>query len=348
MKRLLAVAGAILMVAAAILVRDRIEGNGGADDGAPDTAESSGELDLLCDETLVDLCTALEASFGELDIEVAAGPETLDHLSSAEPAGDAPVGWLTLSPLPDMVSEDRGRSGLPALWESPGRAIARSPLIIAAWTDRAEALTSSCPDEALDWRCAGDYASTPWAELGGEPGWGELEPGFADPDRDTIGLLVLGQAAVSYFGSPQFAANDFDDGAFRPWITGLVESVPRFPSTSTPLTQMLAAGPSSYDLVGTTEAEAVPSVAASREADSVSISYPLPMATADIVLVTLEGRDDAGRLRRIIEGDGAAAMFVEHGWRVPGLPPPAGTDDLQLPDRSGLPRPGVLEALRRL
>ncbi len=348
MKQLLALAGAILMVAAALFVRDRIEADEASDERDPGSEEAE-ELALLCDESLAGLCTDLERSFDELGVQVESGPRTLDRLGSTEPTGHEPVGWLTLAPLPEMLSENRSRAGLRTLWEPSGEAVARSPLVIAAWEDRAAVLAGSCADETLGWRCIGDEASRPWAELGGEPRWGELTPGFDDPAEDTVGLLVLGQAASAYFGSTDFAANDFGDGQFRPWITGLVDSVPRFPATSgTPLTQMLAAGPSSYDLVGTTEAEAVPSVATSREADSISISYPLPMATADVVLVTLSDRDDGGRLRQIVESEDAATLFAEHGWRVPGLPPPDGAGDLSLPDSAGLPRAGVLEALRRL
>ena len=57
---------------------------------------------------------------------------------------------------------------------------------------------------------------------------------------------------------------------------------------------MLAAGPSLYDIVGTTEAEAGPRLARSARdrRDRVTLLYPAPVATADIVLRTDRGGRD--------------------------------------------------------
>jgi hypothetical protein len=165
-----------------------------------------------------------------------------------------------------------------------------------------------------------------------------------------MGLLVIGQASTDFFDSPSFASNDFDSGGFRSWLRNLEDSVPAFPATAgSPLDQMLAAGPAGYDLVGATEAEAGPAVTASRDRDRLTIIYPSPMATADVLFAPVARSDGADRLRELLEDDDTAAQLAERGWRVDGEPLAPGLDpDLELPDDNGLPRPGVLQALRNL
>jgi hypothetical protein len=176
-----------------------------------------------------------------------------------------------------------------------------------------------------------------------------VKPGLDDPARSTIGLLTLGQVATAWFGSRDFASNDFADPGFRAWLTDLADAVPTFAATrGTPLDQMLAAGPSAYDLVGSTEAEGGPAIAGSRDSDRLGISYAGPMTTADVVLVTLRGSDRADRLSEIASSEQAAEILADAGWRVEGFPSAGHVADIELPDDNGLPRPGVLEALRQL
>src|SRR5262245_37927756 len=111
---------------------------------------------------------------------------------------------------------------------------------------------------------------------------------------------------------------------------------------------MLTIGPSSYDLVGTTEAEVAREVTGSRDEDRVRVIYPAPMATADVVLAPVAGRGGSERLTEILQSDEAAQILAAAGWRVPGTEPIPGVGDEPLPDGNGLPRPGVLQALRDL
>ncbi len=201
----------------------------------------------------------------------------------------------------------------------------------------------------LDWLCLGDRAGQLWAEAGGDAAWGRVEPGLPDPSDDAVGLVVGGQAASSWFGGSGFASNDFD-ATFRTWWSELLDAVPSFPaSRGTLLAQMLAAGPSSYDAVGTTEAEAVPAVTRSRDVDRLTVSYPAPVVTADVVLAAILGSPAEGRMGDLATSDDLASALADAGWRVDGRPLPDGADTtLSLPEDNGLPRTGVLDALSSL
>lgn len=352
MKRFLALLAAAAMVAAAVLVRGWLDDRGDASDDGDDGGPSDEQATLLCDPALVAVCRQLEEQRGDLVVEVVDAASAFDRF--ADPVfstRDDPVdGWLVPAPFPAMVDEARQRGGQAPVFDEIGDPLARSPLVIAMWVERADALAPGCPGGEVGWRCIGDAAGRPWGDLGGSPGWGRLEPGFEDPATSATGLLIVGQASTAFFDTPSFASNDFDRDGFRGWLRNLEDSVPSFPATAgSPLRQMLVAGPATYDLAGTTEAEAGPAIVRSRDRERLRILYPSPMATADVQFAPVGGAAGAERLGEILADADTAGLLAAAGWRVDGQPLAEGLDaDLVLPDGNGLPRPGVMQALRDL
>lgn len=346
MKRLLALAAAVVMIGGSLLIRSQLDER---DDGADPTDQADDDTVIACDPSLAEVCAEL-AEDGGFEVVVESAAETRGRLEAADARPDdvGIDGWLTLDPLPTIVAEQRDRAGIPPLLGEPAGPLARSPLALVGWDARQAALAESCGGP-VTWDCIGDRAGTPWADNDGQSAWGRVEPGIDDIASDATALLVGGQAATSYFDGAAFASNDFDAG-FRAWWTGLWDAIPSFPATrGTVLDQMLAAGQASYDVVGSTEAEAVPTVGSSRESGNLTISYPSPMATADVVLVPVTGSPGADRVADLADADTVATLLAGAGWRVEGEPLLDGFDPaLELPPSNGLPRAGVLEALRRL
>src|SRR6185369_1141206 len=101
------------------------------------------------------------------------------------------------------------------------------------------------------------------------------------------GLAVIGQAAAQYFGRSDIdRSNVQDDDAFLEWFSQLERSVPFGTAADTSAFEaMLAAGPAAFDVVATTEAVAGPSLAAAARdrRTAVTLIYPSPVATADVV-----------------------------------------------------------------
>src|SRR5207248_4244195 len=88
-----------------------------------------------------------------------------------EPAGDTAArlvkaggvdvdGWLVPAPWAGLVDEVRARGQLPLRFRATGAPIARSPLVIAMWADRAVALRSACGGQ-VGWKCIGDHVGPP-------------------------------------------------------------------------------------------------------------------------------------------------------------------------------------------
>jgi hypothetical protein len=320
----LAVVGAVAMVAGALFVRGRL------DDRKVDEGQT---YRLVCSVDLGQVCEDLRADNpGRIEVTVEAAGTTADRLRSVD--GDPGLdGWLVADPWPAIVDGARQSTSRGPLFASGRPPLVRSPLVIVAWKDRADALTPTCSESRLGWKCLGEAADRPWTDRNGREDWGRVKPGHADAASDGIGLLVLGQATVEWFGTADLSTLDLDDDGFQAWFSGLERPMP--PSAGSPLGRMLAIGRAAYDAVGTSEADArLAERAAVRNA--LTTLYPATMATADVVLAVTPG--ERGSRLRAIASDPARDTLTEVGWKAP--------DSAGLPAGNGLPSPGLLDALR--
>lgn len=342
MKRALAVIAVGLMVGIALFVRSRGQETRQA---ARDEKEKA---TLYCVQELAKVCEVLSKSERNLTVITEEAGRTLATLSSADFNRDTTVidGWLAPQPYVDLANENRSRSGLEPLLATPSRVLARSPVVMVGSAERMKALSAECGGQ-VSWRCLGDNAGRGWDELGGQETWGDLRPVIADPNRSATGLLSLGEATTSYFGNSSVATNDFGDPGFRDWLSRLARTSTGVDlSGQTPLDRLLSTGPASLDVAGALEAQAGPGVTSSRDKDRLTIIYPSPLATADIVLAPISGSDPGGRLKNVLESEDAARALAEKGWRVNGQPLASGlASTATLPESAGLPRPGALQAL---
>jgi hypothetical protein len=348
-KRLLAVLGAVFMIALAVFVRGQLDD----DDATSDTSTSTSGGTLVCVVELGDVCRELARAEPSVEVRVEDAETTEATLASSTFAVDDPPfdAWLTLEPFPELVGDRRARALQPRALDDATGPLARSPMVVVVWNDRRAALEASCtPGTAWPWRCVGDVAGRPWGEVGGQVAWGNVKPSHPLPDLTASGLFALSQATAAFFERTDYASNDFVDPAFRRWFEQLERSIPSFPQPPrTPLDEMLSKGPSVFDLAGSIEAAAGPMVASSRDKDRLSILYPSPATTAEVVVAPVAERSQGGRLTRLLQSDEFAEMLARAGWRVDGQPLAEGLDTTyELPDASGLPRAGVLEALRTL
>ena len=345
-RRLLALVFAIALVGAAVGIRAVIDG-GDSDEGS--SPDGGGTPTLLCATELEQVCQELQRDH---DIEVTVEPSGLSTDEIAKVPDDQIRdlgfdGWLTLSRDAEIARDRRARGSLePAIGE-PTERIARSPLVIGIWKDRAAALSPECADQQVTWKCIGDFAGRPWTTaLVGQASWGAVKPGHSDPSTTAEGLLVIGQAASSYFGRTDLSIDDYADDGFLEWFARLENNV-RVRAVS-PFEEMLVGGAALIDMVGTAEAEAGPELArASRDRrDEVELLYPAPVATADVVYTPVEGAPGADELQDLVTGDDGRAALARAGWRVDGEPHARGVPDTpRLPDRDNLPDAGSLQAL---
>ena len=164
---------------------------------------------------------------------------------------------------------------------------------------------------ACDWRCLGA---------------GDLTLGSRRLDSG-LGLLHLGAAASGYFDGSGFATNDFDP-AFRSWLATLLDHVS---AADQPVTRLLQ-GPF-FQAALSFEAEAAAALEAAHpdRRSGLALLYPEPMAYLDVAVADAGEllEDRAADLPRVL-----AEALGAVGW------------DASSDEPTGLPRPGVLVALR--
>ena len=344
MRRVGAAIVAVLLVVVAVLIRNNvIEGDSGG---------GAGGVRLLCAAELEAACTDL-ADHSDVTVTVEPAGTTAQALiglpDDQRPDFDA---WLAPGPWAQMV--DVQRRGRRPLFAKPSDPIARSPLVLVARADRAPVLaaTPTCNGK-VDWKCIGAVAGQPWTNLpGGQAAWGTVKPGPGDPAISATALLVASQATSQFLDKTDYARDDLDSDPYLDWVSGIERAVPKLPPTAaTPFTEMVQQLPTAtYDVVGTTEAEAGPGIAdaASDRRRALTLLYPEPVVTADVVLAAVAAGPKEDAASGLAGNGDLAAALARHGWRVPGQPAARGVRDTPaLPRTSGLPPdPGALVALQ--
>jgi hypothetical protein len=341
MRRALAIIGVAILVALALAVRSRTA------DQRQQEADEKAKATMYCVKELEAVCAALQAGDKNLTVVTEDAGRTLATLTSPDfnPATTRLDGWLAPKTYIDQANDLRARAGLGPVFDEPSRVLARSPVVAVMYNDRQRALATKCGGQ-VTWRCVGEQAGAAWSDIGGQAQWGDFHPVLPSQSTAT-GLHDIAGATGSWFGGSTYASNDFSDPAFQDWLNRLAGESARVQlSGLTPLRRLLSVGPSALGLAGALEAEAGPSVTESRDKDNVSILYPSPVATADVVLAPRNGADPGGRLKSVLESDDSARAFAENGWRVSGQPLADGLSaSLALPAGDGLPSAGVMESL---
>jgi hypothetical protein len=297
MRRIGALLGAVAMVAAAFVVRDAVSG----DDDRTAGAGGDPRPGLVCPDELDEVC---RGAGGAVTAEPAG--------SAADLGGEA---WIVPAAWARLVVAERQRLDREPLFEIDDDVIASSAVVLAAWTDQAQELASTCGVDAVGWACI--------AEQAGQQVLGtRVQPGGPPVDSAT-GLVVAAAQAGALLGRPDYATNDFTP-AFESAASRLAGGQVR-----DPLTAMRTRGPGQFTAVGVVAADA-------RQLDSnfgtiAAFDDREPRVRADVVALVPAGRelDDDRR-------DALRAGFRAAGWE----------DARGGPD--GLPDGSVVAAVRTL
>jgi hypothetical protein len=186
MKRVLALAVACLLIAAALAARSAVGDDSDDDDGDADGGSNGGDLVIACIPELENACEAIDRDLADLRIE---DPDA----TIADPDVDA---WITLDPWPEIAEMQAGREIF-----GPAVAVAQTDLVLIA---REAQVPPGC--DPVAWSCLVDALGDRVA--------------LANP-ATAAALLLLGHAAIDFFGDPALVSNDFSDPALADRLAAL-------------------------------------------------------------------------------------------------------------------------------
>ena len=184
----------------------------------------------------------------EIYLAVLDGTEKPDLIS--------PASSLQISVLQDLSIRKNGTSPVAA---ADCRSAFSTPLVLVAWKERADVLWGANPGTDL-WHRLHDILIDPagWSKYGKD--WGYVKFGQTDPLKSNSGLMAILLMTYSYFNKTKdLSVNDvLNDSAYQQWFKEIQSTVGQFgESTGTYMKDMVAYGPSQYDMVAVYESSAI-------------------------------------------------------------------------------------------
>lgn len=208
----------------------------------------------------------------EMYLAVLNGAEKPDLIS--------PASSLQASILEDLSTGKFGRPIVRASDPNVCRPTLSTPLVLVAWQERADVLWGG-PDRASSdlWKRLHNAVSDPrgWEALG-RPEWGYVKFGHTDPLRSNSGLQTILLITYDYFGktSGLTSADILSDPGYQKWFLEIEQSISQFgDSTGNYMKDIVAYGPSMYDLVAVYESVAIEQAAnAAGRYGELRVYYP--------------------------------------------------------------------------
>lgn len=285
---------------------------GGDDDDASGTTTTAapGDVTLACVPALEEVCADLAATLGVAT-------------RTYRPLDGPAEGTVVIAPpgdIPDALGSV---------------VVARSPVAIAVWRERAVLLAPACGG-TITKACLEDAYGQEWADLGGDPAWALFKVGLADPTRSASAMeawrLVVDSGGAPSGLDASLRVRAGDDAA-------LMLEIAQF-------------GPSRADAVITTEVAIAAQLQNVWDVGRLEVYYPDPGPWVDYVAVARGG--DAERLIERLLSDEAQARLPALGLRpgtdaaVIGLPEGLGTPGQPFAPMDAAERDALLAAWQDL
>ena len=186
----------------------------------------------------------------EMYLAVLDGAEQPDLIS--------PASSLQISLLEDLSASKFGHPVVDSRNRETCRPVLETPVVLVAWKERADVLWGDDPNSHLWLRLHEAVTAETWDSFG-HPEWGYIKFGQTDPLRSNSGFQTLLLMTYNYFDKTSGLTNkDVLDPSYQAWYTDFGRNVAKFgDSTGTFMQEIVAYGPSLYDLVAVYESTAI-------------------------------------------------------------------------------------------
>lgn len=232
----------------------------------------------------------------------------------ARPDLISPASMLQISLLQDLSAArtDRFKSAVVDRGDSRTcRPVLNTPVVLVAWKNRADVLWGENPGDDL-WLDLHKAVTEETWETYGHPEWGFIKFGQTNPLKSNSGFQTFLLMTYGYFDRTNGLSNDYIlDPDYQNWYREFGRNVTKFgDSTGTFMEEIVAYGPSRYDIVAVYEATAIEHVenAVARYGSgygSLQIYYPPATSLSDHPFCVLKADWVA------LEEARAAQMFLD-------------------------------------
>jgi ABC-type Fe3+ transport system substrate-binding protein len=292
---------------------------------------------------------------------------------NAKPDLISPASMLQIALLQDLSAARTDIFDAPVVDRTDAdtcRPVLNTPVLLVAWKNRADVLWGDTPDGEL-WLRLHDAVTRETWEAYGHPEWGFIKFGQTNPLKSNSGFQTFLLMTYNYVGKTQGLSNeDILDAEFQDWYREFGRNVTKFgDSTGTFMEEIVAYGPSRYDIVAVYEATAVEHIdnAVARYGSSyggLEVIYPPVTSLSDHPFCVVEAdwvAPEEARAARVfldfLTSREMQQLALRHGFRPvddeipldePGSPfvryRPNGIR-LDLPDQVEVPPGNVLTAM---
>jgi ABC-type sulfate transport system substrate-binding protein len=179
---------------------------------------------------------------------------------TARPDVISPASSLQISILEDLSATKFNRPIVRAADASVCRSVVNSPLVLVAWQERAAVLWGSDPGRDLWQKLHAAVLDPKGWETYGQPDWGYVKFGHTSPLSSNSGFMTVLLLTYDYFDKTAdlSAAEILGSSDYQQWLLDLETTIGKFgDSTGNYMKEMVAYGPSMYDLIAVYEATAI-------------------------------------------------------------------------------------------
>jgi ABC-type Fe3+ transport system substrate-binding protein len=246
---------------------------------------------------------------------------------SEKPDLISPASSLQIHLLHDLSSSGDGSPVVDDSDHERCRSMLTTPLVLVSWVERGNVLWDDEPGEDL-WLQLHDALINPagW-EAYDHPEWGYIKFGHTDPTRSNSGFMTIVLMTYGYFNKTEnlSAEEILSNQEFQNWLEEFESSVSDFgSSTGTYMKDIVAYGPSKFDIVAVYEATAIEHVEnAQGRYGELRIFYPPatimsdhPFCILDAEWVSEEKAEAALLFMEYLESTEAQEIaLLEYGFR---------------------------------
>ena len=180
---------------------------------------------------------------------------------SRKPDLISPASSMQIAALEDSSTSQFGHSLVNPADQANCRSVLKTPLVIVAWQERANALWGNSQPGPQMWKNLHDALVDPkgWAAFG-HPDWGYIKFGHTDVLTSNSGFMTIVLMTYGYYDkTSRLTASDIlTNSDYQSWFLQTEASISQFENSTGPLMQkMIAYGPSTYDMVAVYEATAI-------------------------------------------------------------------------------------------